>query len=114
MKANNMHICQIKGRLAKDPEFKETKTGKKLLSFTVAYHTFYSGSTEDENTNFIIVEAWEKLADLFHPLLRKGVEILVNGSMIQNRWKDEQGKTKSYHKLSANHISIVDMNFKPV
>lgn len=109
-----MHICQIKGRLIKDPEFKETKTGKKLLTFTLAYHAFQSEGTEDENVHFIGVEAWERLAELFSPLLRKGVETLVNGSVLQNRWKDDKGKTKSYHKVSANNISIVDMNFKPV
>ena len=67
----NMHICQIKGRLAKDPELKETKTGKKVLSFTLAYHSFQGEGAENENVHFIGVDAWEKLAEIFSPCLEK-------------------------------------------
>ena len=109
-----MHICQIKGRLAKDPELKETKTGKKVLSFTLAYHSFQGEGAENENVHFIGVDAWEKLAEIFSPLLRKGVETLVSGKIIQNRWKNAQGLTRSYHKVSADSISITDINFGPI
>ena len=109
-----MNICQIKGRLTKDPEVKDTKTGKKLLTFTLVYHAFQNTGTEDENVHFISVEVWEKLAELFAPLLTKGIEILVNGNMLQNRWKDSKGNTRSYHKITAKTISIIDINFKSI
>ena len=109
---NGMNICQIKGRLVKDPELTETKTGKKLLNFSLAYNSWQTTDSDGSNANFIRVEAWEKIAEIFAPLLKKGVEILVNGAIVQNRWKDPDGNSKSYHKISAGSISITDLNFK--
>ena len=113
MNNNGMNICQIKGRLTRDPELAETKTGKKILSLSLAYNSLQSTDTDGSNANFIKVEAWEKIAEIFAPLLKKGVEILVNGNIVQNRWKDSEGNLKSYHKISANSISITDLNFRP-
>ena len=113
MRNNEMHICQIKGRLTKDPDLTETKTGKKLLSLSLAYNSLQRTDPDGSNTNFIRVEVWEKVAEIFAPLLKKGVEVLVNGNIVQNRWKDSEGNLKSYHKISAGSISITDLNFRP-
>ncbi len=108
----NTQICQVKGRLCKDPEYKLTPSGKKVLTFNLAYNTAQKTDDAGSHTNFIQVEAWERLAEIFSPLLVKGIEVLVNGSIIQNRWKNEEGKGKAYHKISADAIYITDLKFK--
>ena len=77
-----MNINQLKGRVVTEPDFKETKNGKSLLVFNLMYFTRQTTDSEGSHANFIQVEAWQKVADIIAPLLSKGLEILVNGTII--------------------------------
>ncbi|MES0491768.1 MAG: single-stranded DNA-binding protein [Leptospirales bacterium] len=106
-----MNINQLKGRVVGDPDYKETKSGKKLLTFNFMYFTRQTTDAEGSHTNFIQVEAWQKLADIFAPLLTKGLEIIVNGVVVQKRWTDENGKARNQYVFSADVINITDLKF---
>ncbi len=107
-----IQICQFKGRLCREPELKMTSSGKKVLNFVLAYNTPQKTDAEGSHSNFIQVEAWEKTAEIFAPLLIKGIEVLVNGNIVQNRWKNKEGQNRSYYKLCADTILITDLKFK--
>ena len=62
MKLNIMQVC---GRLTKDPQLKETPTGKLVMEFFLAYPTRSSADKNSSHTSFVLVEAWEKLAEKF-------------------------------------------------
>ena len=106
-----MNINQLKGRVVGDPEFKETKNGKKLLTFNLMYFTRQTTDAEGSHANFIQVETWQKVAEIFAPLLTKGLELLVNGVIVQKRWTDENGKSRSQYVFSAEVINITDLKF---
>lgn len=108
---NAMNINQLKGRIVSDPEIKETKTGKKLLTFNLMFFTRQTTDAEGSHTNFIQVEAWQKVAEMCGPLLSRGLEVLVNGSIVQKRWTDESGNLKSQFYFTADAISITDLKF---
>jgi len=106
---NVMNINQLKGKILSDPELKETKNGKKLLTFNFMYFTRQSTHADGSHANFINVEAWQKTAELCAPLLQKGMEVIVNGAVVQKRWNDENGANKSMFIFSAEAISITDL-----
>ena len=106
-----MNINQLKGRVVTEPDFKETKNGKSLLVFNLMYFTRQTTDSEGSHANFIQVEAWQKVADIMAPLLSKGLEILVNGTIIQKRWTDENGKSRNQFVFSADAINITDLKF---
>ena len=106
---NAMNINQLKGRIITEPELKETRTGKLLLVFNLMYFTRQTTNSDGSHTNFIQVEAWEKVAEVNAPHLRKGLEILVNGSIVQKRWSDEAGHARSQFIFSADVINITDL-----
>jgi len=106
-----MNIIQVKGRLVSEPILKTFDSGKKLMSFSLMYYTRQTTDKEGSHANFIEVDAWEKLADIFQPLLKKGLEIVVNGALVQHRWKDKQGKNCSRFQISAETLMISDLNF---
>ena len=108
---NSMNINQLKGKVVGEPEYKETKNGKKLLTFNLLYFTRQTTDSEGSHSNFIQVEAWEKTADLMAPLLTRGLEVLVNGSIVQKRWTDEEGKPRSQFVFTADALSITDLHF---
>jgi len=106
-----MNINQLKGRIVGDPELKETKNGKKLLVFNLMYFTHQTTDSEGSHTNFIAVEAWQKVAEVCGPLLSKGLEVLVNGAIVQKRWHDDQGNLRSQFIFNADAINITDLKF---
>ena len=108
---NAMNINQLKGRIVNDPEVKETKTGKKLLTFNLMFFTRQTTDSEGSHTNFIQVEAWQKVAEMCAPLLTRGLEVLVNGSIVQKRWTDDNGNLKSQFYFTADAINITDLKF---
>ncbi|MDH5716507.1 MAG: single-stranded DNA-binding protein [Spirochaetia bacterium] len=110
---NKMQIHQIVGRLTKDPELKETKTGKLILKFNIAYNTRTSTDSEGSHSNFLPVQIWEKAAEKFQPILQKGMKVLVKGELLHKRWKNDEGKIRSQVILNAEDIAIADLKKRP-
>lgn len=110
---SRMNIQQFVGRLVKDPVLKTTTTGKLVMNFPFAYNTMTKTDDSGSTSNFIDVEAWEKLADFNAPRLKKGMEIVLLGNLTQRRWKDNDGKTRSTFKLIARAITVSDLKRRP-
>ena len=109
-----LNITQICGRLTKDPELKETSTGKLVMEMFLAYPTRNSADKKGSHTSFILIEVWEKLAERFVLNLKKGMQIVVKGELVQNRWENESGEKLSKIKIVADNIEINDLKRRPV
>ena len=114
MFTNELSFHQIVGRVATVPELKETKTGKKVLNFVLAYDSMHLTDNSGSHTSFLDISAWEKTAEIFEPLLFKGLQVMVNGEITQRRWIDNEGKKRHTFQMSADTIQITDPKFKPV
>ena len=108
-----LQIMQVCGRLTKDPELKETPSGKMVMEFTLAYNTYSTTDQSGSHTNFITVEAWEKLAEKYILLIKKGMQIIVKGELVQNRWTNKEGKQLSKMKIVSENIEINDLKRRP-
>lgn len=106
MFVSKFQIHQVVGRLVADPDFQETKSGKLRLSFAVAYDTYATSDAAGSHANFIQVTAWEKLALSYNDLLKKGMQVIINGELVQNRWVDKTGKKNSNFVLNASTIYL--------
>ncbi len=108
-----LQIMQVCGRLTKDPELKETPSGKIVMEFTLAYNTYSTTDQSGSHTNFITVEAWEKLAEKYILLVKKGMQVIVKGELVQNRWISKEGKPLSKMKIVSENIEINDLKRRP-
>lgn len=77
------------GRLVRNPDLKETKTGKKVISFSLAINHY------GDEVSYIDCQAWEKLAETINQYCEKGNQVGISGSLKQERWQDGDGKNKS-------------------
>ncbi len=114
MNHNELSFNQLCGRLVADPETITTAGGKTLLKFAMAYKTMRSSDSEGSHTSFIEVEAWGKIVEIYQPLLRKGLQVVVNGELVQRRWKNKEGQRREKFILVASAITITDPAFRPV
>lgn len=95
MSATNILI--LAGRLTKDPEIKKTNSGKSLVKFSIAVNEY------KDKTTFVNCTAWEKLAESIGNHYKKGMLILVKGSLAIDKSED-----KYYTSCNVQEAQIMD------
>jgi|GEM_PF-1323984 len=103
---------QVSGRIASDVE-KKTVNEQTVINFTLLFETLRKTDKEGSHANFIQVELWGKMAELFYPLLSKGIELIVTGELFQQRWVGTDGKKAQKFSISAQALAISDQKFRP-
>lgn len=91
------NILILAGRLTKDPEIKKTNSGKSVAKFSIAVNEY------KDKTTFVNCTAWEKMADLIGNHYKKGMMILVKGSLAIDKYED-----KSYTSCNVQEAQIMD------
>lgn len=100
---------QLIGRLGANPQVKEVKNGNKLVRFSVAVNQFYK--TKDgvkmSEVQWYPVQVWGKLATEVESLLIRGVEVSLDGKLLQRSFITKDGKRPSCVEVIAKKLSIV-------
>jgi single-strand DNA-binding protein len=92
------------GNLTGDPELIEAGKSK-IVNASLANHQFFENGQEErqEATTFVDIKIWGSSAENFAKFVRRGQEILVEGSLRQDRWEDDKGNKRS--KLYLNVVT---------
>ena len=88
------------GRLTKDPETKQTLDGNLIATFTLAVNR----SNNNGDVDFIRIVTFRKTAELVHSYLQKGRMVLVEGKLRINKWKANDGQTRSTPEVWADNV----------
>lgn len=91
----------IIGRLGKDPEIKQTKSGSNMCSMSVAVN---SGFGNNKTTTWYHVLAFGKIAESSAEYLKKGSLICASGDLAVNEFKGNDGSTKLSLDIAADKI----------
>lgn len=78
----------LMGRLTADPELRQTPSGQSNCRFTVAVDRGINPSTNERQTDFITVYAWDKNAEFVSRYMTKGRLILVEGNLKTGSYDD--------------------------
>ena len=89
-----MNKVILVGRMAKDPELKQTSTGNVVGNFAVAVDRRFKRDGQP-TADFFNVVAWNKPAELISQYLHKGDRIALNGR-LQTRSYDAKDGSKRY------------------
>lgn len=98
------------GRLARDPELRYAPSGAPVCTFSIATNHRYTKSDgqKAESVTFVDVDAWRRLAELCSQFLKKGRQVLVSGTLKQDRWKDAKTQQpRSRLKVLAREVKFV-------
>jgi len=93
------------GRLAADPELKQTPSGTAVTSFTVAVERDYK-TGEERQTDFIDVVAWRQTAEFVCKYFRKGETIAVQGPIQTRSYEDKNGNKRKAVEVTADKVSF--------
>ncbi|MGW9128105.1 single-stranded DNA-binding protein [Paenibacillus chitinolyticus] len=94
------------GNLTKDPELKYLgEKGTAICTFTLAINRPRRGETQE--TDFINIVAWQKLADLAAEYLRKGRKCAVEGRIQTRNYDDKEGRKIYVTEIIAENIEFL-------
>ena len=103
-----LNSVQLIGYLGKGPESKYTPTGKLVTDFSMAISRRWKtpeGETR-EQTEWVHVETWERLAEICQEYLGKGSLVYVQGRLKTERYEDE-GQIKYFTKVVAQSVQFM-------
>lgn len=104
MAINNVVLT---GRLAKEPELRQTQSGVSVLSFTVAVDRPYK-SGEEKLCDFINCTAWRGTADFISKYFHKGGGIGIVGSIQTRKWTTDSGENRYATEVLAQNVSFLE------
>ena len=103
----NFNKVILGGRLTDTPELKQTNSGTKVCTFSIAVNRPYS-KDQDKQTDFINVVAWKQRAEFVTQYFKKGSSICIVGSIQTRTWTDQQGNKRYATDVVADEVDFVD------
>ena len=100
-----MNTVILTGRVTKDIETRDTSTGRKVASFTIAVDR---RTKDGKATDFFDCVAWGKTAELLGEYVKKGNNIFISGKLATRQWTDQSGNKRYTTEVVAENIQMLD------
>ncbi|HIZ47345.1 MAG TPA: single-stranded DNA-binding protein [Candidatus Gemmiger excrementavium] len=102
-----LNVVAIMGRLARDPELRQTTTGKSVASFTVACdRNGRRDANGQSQVDWIPVTAWDRTAEFVCKYFQKGSMIAVDGRLQSRSYQDKNGNNHTAIEIVANNVNF--------
>ncbi|MBN2778700.1 MAG: single-stranded DNA-binding protein [Bacteroidales bacterium] len=102
---NLRNRVQLIGNVGSEPLIKEFNSGKKMARFSVATDDVKKVNGEFvKNTQWHNVTAWNKYADIAQESISVGTEVVIQGRVINNEYRDKQGNLRKVSEIIAESL----------
>lgn len=100
----------IAGNLTKDPVLRKTSYGMPVVNFCVVTNRKFRDSRNDwqEESCYVGVVAWSKLAESCAEKLKKGSTVFIDGELQSRILTNDDGTTRSVVEIKAHKIQFLD------
>ena len=102
----SLNVVAIMGRLAADPQMRQTQAGKSVCSFRIACDRGRKDANGQNQTDWLDVVAWDKTADFVSRYFSKGSMIAVTGRLQSRNYQDKNGNNRTAIEIVANQVSF--------
>lgn len=96
----DINTCTFTGRLAADPEVKQTQSGKTVARFRLAVNGF-----RKDDVSWLDFEAWGKAAEALAQYRHKGDSVGVVAHAVVDTW-DKDGQKHSRVKFVVDNLPL--------
>ena len=97
---SDLNVCTFTGRLAADPEVKQTQSGKTVARFRLAV-----GGFRKDETYWLDFEAWGKSAEMLSNYRHKGDTVGLTAHAVVDQW-DKDGVKHSRVKFVVDSLPL--------
>ena len=103
-----LNKVMILGNLGRDPEVRNTQSGRTVANFSVATtDSWGTGEDRQERTEWHQVVVWGKSAEACGQYLTKGRQVLVEGRLQTRRYEDKDGVTRYVTEIVAQQVQFM-------
>ncbi len=105
-----INYITISGRITRDVELRYTQNGTPIAGLSLAFSRFFRDQSGEghEESHFIDVVAWSKLAERCAEELHKGSPILVEGRIQTRNWVDKNNQNRKSVEIVATNIHFLE------
>lgn len=97
----------LMGRLCADPDFRQTQSGVAVCRIRVAVDRRFSNKqTGEREADFISVTCWRQQAEFVSRYFHKGSMIIVEGSLRNSDYTDQNGVEHYSMDVQADNVSF--------
>ena len=100
-------VCLV-GRLTKDPELRNTTTGRGVCQFSIAVNRTFTNQNGQREADFINCVVWDKQAENLAKYMHKGSLISVDGRIQTRNYDDKDGKKVYVTEVLAQNIQFLE------
>ncbi len=106
---SDLNLCQFIGRAGRDPEVRYTNDGKAVCSLTIAVSQTWKDKNgeKQEETEWVRVNFWDKLAEIAGEYVKKGKQVYVSGKMKTRKYTDKDGAEKYVTEIRADQLQLL-------
>ncbi len=100
----------IIGRLTRDPELKNTPTGKAVATISLATNRIWidAKGQKQKQVEFHNVVLWTKLAEIANQYLRKGGKVYMEGRLQTREWTGQDGVKRYRTEIVGENMIMLD------
>ena len=101
---------QLIGNLGMNPQVKEFDGGKKLVKFSLATNESYKNNEGKRisETQWHSMIAWGNTATYVEKFLKQGMQVAIDGKLINRIYTDKQGIKRFLTEIQINEVMIVN------
>ncbi|SRR5690554_3657731 len=105
---NNLNSVLIEGNLTHDPNLTTLPSGKNVCRFSIATNYYYRNKEKEliSDVTYVNIDTWGGLAESCDKYLKKGRGVRVVGRLRQERWNDEEGRSREKYIIVAEHVEF--------
>ena len=101
-----LNAVAIMGRLARDPELRQTTTGKNVASFRIACDRGRRDANGQSQADWLDVVAWDRTAEFVCKYFQKGSLIVIDGRLQTRQYQDKNGQNRTAVEIVANNVNF--------
>jgi|LGOV01.1.fsa_nt_gb single-strand DNA-binding protein len=102
-----MNKVILVGRLTRDPDVKNTTTGKAVATFVLAVDRRFKNKNGEKEADFVPIVVWGKQAEIVGQYLSKGSQIGVSGRLQVRSYDTQEGQRRYVTEVVADEITFL-------
>jgi single-strand DNA-binding protein len=112
----SLNRAQIIGNLTRDPETRQTPSGRSVANFGIATNHRWTDASgqKQEKVEFHNVVVWGKLAEICAQYLKKGSKVFVEGRLQTREWEGQDGVKRYRTEIVADNMIMLDRKGAPI
>lgn len=96
----------LAGNVVRDPEIRYVGSGAGVTKFSIAVNP-NKRDAKPEDTLFVDIVAWDKLAETCNTYLKKGSNVLVEGRLVIRSYDDKDGNKRKATEVVINTMQML-------